>query len=453
MIASVNPASGEVLREFRALALPELEAKLATAERAFQQHRRSSFAERATRMNALADLLEAERDSLARTITLEVGKLLPAAVEEVAKCARACRFYAENAAAILPEQPLASDATRSYLRYEPLGAILAIMPWNFPFWQVFRFAAPAVMAGNVGLLKHAANVPQCALAIEDLFRRAGFGEGTFQTLLIETDEVRRVIEDPRVKAVTLTGSERAGGEVASAAARQIKKSVLELGGSDAFIVMPSADFNTALETAVRARMINTGQSCIAAKRFIVSEDYYSGFVPRFAARMASLKVGDPLDPATEVGPLANEQILQGVDAQVKASVAAGAKLLTGGKRIDRAGFFYEPTVLVDVPPNSPAAREEIFGPVAAFFRVRDAEAAIAIANDSPFGLGASVWTNDASEQELFAARLDVGMVFFNAMVASDPRLPFGGVKRSGYGRELGAEGIREFVNLKTVVIA
>jgi len=453
VIASVNPASGEVLREFRALALPELEAKLATAERAFQQHRRSSFAERATRMNALADLLEAERDSLARTITLEVGKLLPAAVEEVAKCARACRFYAENAAAILPEQPLASDATRSYLRYEPLGAILAIMPWNFPFWQVFRFAAPAVMAGNVGLLKHAANVPQCALAIEDLFRRAGFGEGTFQTLLIETDEVRRVIEDPRVKAVTLTGSERAGGEVASAAARQIKKSVLELGGSDAFIVMPSADFNTALETAVRARMINTGQSCIAAKRFIVSEDYYSGFVPRFAARMASLKVGDPLDAATEVGPLANEQILQGVDAQVKASVAAGAKLLTGGKRIDRAGFFYEPTVLVDVPPNSPAAREEIFGPVAAFFRVRDAEAAIAIANDSPFGLGASVWTNDASEQELFAARLDVGMVFFNAMVASDPRLPFGGVKRSGYGRELGAEGIREFVNLKTVVIA
>jgi succinate-semialdehyde dehydrogenase/glutarate-semialdehyde dehydrogenase len=453
VIASINPATGEMLRTFSALTPAELEAKLLVSERGFEQQRRSSLAERAKRMNAVADLLAAERDVHARTIALEMGKLLPAAAEEVSKCARACRFYAENAAEYLQDQSIASDATRSYIRYEPLGAVLAIMPWNFPFWQVFRFAAPALMAGNVGLLKHAANVPQCALAIEDLFRRAGFQEGAFQTLLIETDQVRAIIEDPRVKAVTLTGSEHAGAEVASAAARQIKKSVLELGGSDPFIVMPSADFNTALETAVKARMINTGQSCIAAKRFIVAEDFYKGFVPRFAARMESLKVGDPLDPGTEVGPLANEQILRGVDAQVKATVAAGAKLLTGGKRIDRAGFFYEPTVLVDVPPDSPAAREELFGPVAAFFRVRGAEEAIALANDSPFGLGASVWTNDANEQAQFASRLDVGMVFFNTMVASDPRLPFGGVKRSGYGRELGAEGIREFVNIKTVVVA
>jgi succinate-semialdehyde dehydrogenase/glutarate-semialdehyde dehydrogenase len=427
--------------------------KLATAARAFQDHRRSSFTERATRMNAVADLLESERNLHARTMTLEMGKLLPSAIDEVTKCARACRFYAENAAAFLQEQSVASDASNSYIRYEPLGAVLAIMPWNFPFWQVFRFAAPALMAGNVALLKHAANVPQCALAIEDLFRRAGFVEGTFQALLIETDQVRGIIEDSRVKAVTVTGSERAGGEVASAAARQIKKSVLELGGSDPFIVMATADFNTALETGVKARMINTGQSCIAAKRYIISEDFYSRFVSEFAARMAALKVGDPFDAATEVGPLANEQILQGVDAQVKATIAAGAKLLTGGNRIDRAGFYYEPTVLVHVPPASPAAREEIFGPVAAFFRARDAAEAIAVANDSAFGLGASVWTNDAKEQALFASALDVGMVFFNSMVASDPRLPFGGVKRSGYGRELGAEGIREFVNLKTVVVA
>lgn len=452
-IASRNPSTGETLRDFPALTSAEIEAKLAAAERAFQQHRRTSFAERAKLMHAAGALLEAEQDALARTITTEMGKLLSASVDEVVKCAKVCHFYAENAEQFLANQEIPNGTTRSYIRYEPLGAILAVMPWNFPFWQVFRFAAPALMAGNVALLKHAANVPQCALAIEDIFRRAGFEEGCFQALLIETEQTRQIIDDARVKAVTLTGSERAGGDVASAAAREIKKAVLELGGSDPFIVMPSADLEAALETGVKARMINTGQSCIAAKRFIISDQIYEGFVSDFTANMKALRVGDPLDPETDVGPLANEQILESVDAQVKASVEAGAKLLTGGKRIERPGCFYEPTVLADVPLDSPAAREEIFGPVAAFFRAVDAAQALAVANNSSFGLGASVWTKDAGEQQLFAAGIEAGMVFINAMVASDPRIPFGGIKRSGFGRELGAEGIREFVNAKSVVVA
>ena len=452
-IASINPATGEMLREFRAINSEQIDQKLTLAQNAFQTHRRATFANRAQRRHAAADLLEADRESLARTITLEMGKIIGAADHEVMKCARVCRFYAEHAEQFLLEQTIATGPTRSYVRYEPLGVILAIMPWNFPLWQVFRFAAPALMAGNVGLLKHAANVPQCALAIEDIFRGAGFDEGVFQTLLIETEQARAVIEDARVQAVTLTGSERAGAEVASIAARQIKKAVLELGGNDPFIVMPSADLEAAGRTGLKSRTINSGQSCIAAKRFIVSDQVYEGFVTDFAARMRAMKVGDPLDPASEIGPLANESIRAGVDAQVKASITAGAKLLTGGKAVEGPGFFYEPTVLAEVPPDSPAGREEIFGPVAAFFRVRDAAEAVALANDSRFGLGASVWTADAAEQELFASELEAGMVFINAMVASDPRLPFGGVKRSGYGRELGLEGIREFVNAKTVVIA
>src|SRR5437667_2809039 len=327
------------------------------------------------------------------------------------------------------------------------------MPWNFPLWQVFRFATPALMAGNVGLLKHASNVPQCALAIEQILCRAGFDDGVFQTLLIEPEQVEKLIVDPRVKAVTVTGSEKAGVAVASAAAREIKKSVLELGGSDAFIVMPSADFESALNTAVKARTINTGQSCIAAKRFIVADEIYERFLEQFVDRMRALKVGDPMDPETELGPLATEQILQGVHDQVQKTVAAGAKLLTGGNRIHGHGFFYEPTVLVDVPKESPAYREEVFGPVASVFRVRDADEAVEAANDTTFGLGASAWTNDPAEQELFTSELETGMVFINAMVASDPRLPFGGVKRSGFGRELGATGIREFTNAKTIWIS
>lgn len=452
-IASINPASGEMLKQFGVLGSQQIEEKLAKAECAFERHRRTSFAQRAAWMTAAADLLEQEKEQLARIITLEMGKLLRAGIAEIAKCAHGCRFYAENAEAFLAEKTISTDATRSYLRYEPIGAVLAIMPWNFPFWQVFRFAAPALMAGNVGLLKHAANVPQCAIAIENIFRRAGFDEGVFQTLLIETEQTRSLIDDPRVRAVTLTGSERAGSEVASAAGRQIKKSVLELGGSDAFIVMPSADLETAIKTGVTARTLNTGQSCIAAKRFILSNQIYDRFVPEFVERMRALKIGDPLDSATEIGPLATEAILDGVDKQVQDSIAAGAKLLSGGKRIESAGFFYEPTVLVDIPRDSPAGREEIFGPVASLFRVSDAAEAIKTANDSSFGLGASAWTNDPAEQQLFAAELEAGMIFINSMVASDPRLPFGGTKRSGFGRELGAEGIREFVNTKTVSIA
>jgi succinate-semialdehyde dehydrogenase / glutarate-semialdehyde dehydrogenase len=452
-IVSINPATGAKLKEFSALDSRQIEEKLAKAAHAFERHRRTSFAQRAEWMVAASQLLEQEKERLARIVTLEMGKLLRAGIEEVTKCVRGCRFYAENAERFLTDQTIPTDAARSYVHYEPIGAVLAIMPWNFPFWQVFRFAAPALMAGNVGLLKHATNVPQCALAIEDIFLRAGFEEGVFQTLLIETAQTRSLIDDSRVKAVTLTGSERAGSEVASAAARQIKKSVLELGGSDAFIVMPSADLEAAITTGVTARTINTGQSCIAAKRFILSDRIYDRFVPEFVKRLQSLKIGDPLEAATQIGPLATEAILRGVDQQVQSSIAAGAKSLTGGKRVERAGFFYEPTVLTDIPRDSPAYREEIFGPVASLFRASGGAEAIKIANDSSFGLGASAWTNDAAEQQLFASELETGMVFINSMVASDPRLPFGGAKRSGFGRELGAEGIREFVNIKTVSIA
>jgi len=452
-IASVNPATGEKLKEFPAFSDSEIEKRLKLAERAFAQHRRRPFAKRTQLLMATAAILDQEKEKLAGTITLEMGKLFRAAQDEIVKCVRGCRFFAENSERFLEDEPAQTGAARSYVRYEPLGPVLAIMPWNFPFWQVFRFAAPALMAGNVGLLKHAANVPQCALAIENVLCRAGFEEGVFQTLLIEAKQVEKLIVDPRVKAVTLTGSEKAGSEVGSAAAHQIKKSVLELGGSDAFIVMPSADFEGALSTAVKARTINSGQSCIAAKRFFVADKIYDDFLRQFVERMSALKIGDPFDETTELGPLATEQILQGVHEQIQKSIAAGAKLLTGGNRIHGPGFFYEPTVLVDVPKESPAYREEVFGPVASVFRVRDAAEAVERANDTTFGLGASAWTNDPGEQELFTFELETGMVFINAMVASDPRLPFGGVKRSGFGRELGAAGIREFVNTKTIWIA
>jgi succinate-semialdehyde dehydrogenase / glutarate-semialdehyde dehydrogenase len=452
-IASINPATGEKLKEFPAFDDSEIEKRLNRAERASARHRRLAFGRRSELMEAMAELLLQEKDKLARTITLEMGKLFRSSAEEIDKCARACRFYAENGERFLEDEAAQTDAARSYVQYQPLGLVLAIMPWNFPFWQVFRFATPALMAGNVGLLKHASNVPQCALAIEQIFCRAGFDDGVFQTLLIEPKQVEKVIVDPRVKAVTLTGSEKAGSAVGSAAAREIKKSVLELGGSDALIIMPSADFESALSTAVKARTINTGQSCIAAKRLFIADNIYDEFLEQFVERMRALKVGDPMDETTEIGPLATEQILQVVHEQVQKSIAAGAKLLTGGNRIHGPGFFYEPTVLVDIPRESPAYREEVFGPVASIFRVRDAADAIEIANDTKFGLAASAWTNDPAERELFTSNLDTGMVFINAMVASDPRLPFGGVKRSGFGRELGAAGIREFTNLKTIWIS
>src|SRR5262245_14101777 len=452
-IASINPATGEKLKEFSSFNDAEIEKRLSRAEKAFRKYRRTRFAARSDLLHAASELLLQEKQRLAEIITLEMGKLFHDSVAEIEKCARGCRFYAENGARFLEEEPAQTDAAKSFVEYQPLGPVLAVMPWNFPFWQVFRFAVPTLMAGNVGLLKHASNVPQCALAIEEIFCRAGFEGGAFHPLLIEPQQVEKVIVDARVKAVTVTGSERAGAAVASTAAREIKKAVLELGGSDAFIVMPSANFEGALSTAVKARTINTGQSCIAAKRFIIADEIYERFLQQFVERTRALKIGDPMDSETELGPLATEQILQSVDDQVQKTIAAGAKLLTGGNRIHGPGFFYEPTVLVDVPKDSPAYREEVFGPVAAVFRVGDAGAAVELANDTTFGLGSSAWSNDREEQKLFASELDSGMVFINAMVASDPRLPFGGVKRSGFGRELGAAGIREFTNTKTIWIS
>lgn len=401
-------------------------------------------------MRETAEILEKRQGEIGRLITMEMGKPVKVAVAEVAKCANTCRYYAEHAEGYLADEQVKTEARETFIRYEPMGTILAVMPWNFPFWQVFRFAAPALMAGNVALLKHASNVPQCALAIEEVFRDAGFADHEFQTLLIGSEQVERVIADPRVKAVTLTGSEPAGASVASIAAKHIKKAVLELGGSDPFIVMPTASLDDAVATAVKARIVNNGQSCIAAKRFIVHESIADVFEKRFVAAMEALKVGDPMDESTDVGPLATPKIASDIEKQVADSVAAGAQLLTGGKR---DGNFYAPTVLARIPPHAPAAHEETFGPVASLFRVKDVDEAIAVANDTPFGLGASVWTNDRAEADRFIDGVETGQVFINAMVASDPRVPFGGTKHSGFGRELGAYGIREFVNVKTVWVA
>ena len=451
-IATINPATGETLRTFEPLTPQELEARLQLAADTYRRYRRTPFSDRKRMMLRAGDILEAEKDALGRVMVTEMGKTLKAAADEAAKCAWGCRYYAEHAEQFLRDEVVETTASRSFVTYQPIGPVLAVMPWNFPFWQVFRFAAPSLMAGNVGLLKHASNVPQCALAIEDIFRRAGFPEGCFQTLLIGTSEVRGVIEDDRVAAVTLTGSTGAGAAVASAAGKVVKKTVLELGGSDPFIVMPSADLDAAVRTAVKARNINNGQSCIAAKRFIVAESIAEEFERRFVAGFEALRVGDPMDPATDVGPLATEAQAETVAAQVERSVAAGATVLTGGKRLAGRGYYYAPTVLANVTPDSPAYYDEVFGPVATIFRARDLDEAIRLANDTPFGLGASAWTTDAAERSRFVAELEAGMVFINAMVASDPRLPFGGVKQSGYGRELSLVGIREFVNAKTVWI-
>src|SRR6266550_5817685 len=452
-VASINPATVATLKTFEPLNQTQLDEKLQKALDIFRSYRRTSFAERARMMLRAAEILETEKKDFAQVMTLEMGKPINAAVQEAEKCAWVCRYYAENAEQHLADELVDTNATKSIVRFQALGVVLAVMPWNFPFWQVFRFAAPALMAGNVGVLKHASNVPQCALAIEKIFRDAGLGPGVFQTFLIENETVEKIIRDPRVKAVTLTGSERAGSAVASTAGREIKKSVLELGGSDPFIVMPSAKLDDAISTGVKSRMVNSGQSCIAAKRFIIADAIYETYVAQFVEKMKKMKLGDPVDETTEVAPLSSENILHGVDEQVQKSVAAGAKILCGGKRAEGPGYFYEPTALAEIPKGAPAYREEVFGPVALFFRARDREEAVAIANNSSFGLGGSVWTNEPDEQDFFSHELESGMVFVNAMVASDPRVPFGGVKRSGYGRELGAEGIREFTNVKTVWIA
>ena len=449
-IATTNPATGEVLKAFEPLSAAQIEQKVQLAASAFLTHRRSSFADRAEKMLRVAEILEKEKEECGRLMTLEMGKTLRSAVAEAAKCATGCRYYAENAERFLADEVVETGAKRSFIRYQPLGPILAIMPWNFPFWQVFRFVAPALMAGNVGLLKHASNVPQCALKIEEIVHGAGFPEGVFQTLLIGSGPVDGILNDPRVAAATLTGSEQAGIQVGVSAARRIKKVVLELGGSDPFIVMPSADLDAAVATAVEARVQNNGQSCIAAKRFIVAESIADEFERKFVSRMQALQVGDPFDEKTQLGPLANADAVTSLDADVKKSVAAGARILTGGHPLQRPGNFYAPTVLTDIPKESPAYSEEFFGPVASIFRVKSVDQAIQLANDSRFGLGASAWTRDPAETERFSNELEAGMVFLNKMVASDPRLPFGGVKSSGHGRELSMHGIREFVNIKTV---
>jgi succinate-semialdehyde dehydrogenase/glutarate-semialdehyde dehydrogenase len=448
--ASINPTTGKTLAEFPAHTPAQVEQAIARAHDAAARWRHTPVTERAVIVARLATLLDAEQDRLGRMMTLEMGKPIRAAVEEAAKCATACRYYAEHGPSFIADERVDDAEHRSFVTYQPLGVVLAVMPWNFPFWQAIRFMAPAFVAGNVGLLKHASNVPQCALELESLVTRAGGPPGLFQTLLIASDAVAGVLGDSRVAAATLTGSEGAGSSVASIAGRHLKKTVLELGGSDPFIVMPSADLDRAVETAVKARTINNGQSCIAAKRFIVHVDIFDSFVARFTAGMQALVVGDPIDPATQLGPLATAKLAEELEAQVVASVTKGARLLCGGRRTQPASAWFPATVLVDIPDDAPAFGDELFGPVGCVFRARDVGDAIRIANATRFGLGASAWTSRADEQERFAREIETGSVFVNDMVVSDPRFPFGGVKSSGYGRELSAVGMREFTNIKTV---
>ena len=447
---SINPATGRTLAEFPAHTPEQVDASLARAADAASRWRRTAVADRAAVVSRLGELLDAEKERIGRMMTLEMGKPIRAAIEEAAKCALACRYYAEHGPAFIADAPVADQDHRSFVAYDPLGVVLAVMPWNFPFWQAIRFMAPALVAGNVGLLKHASNVPQCALELEALVTRAGAPTGVFQTLLIGSDAVAGVVADARVAAATLTGSEGAGSSVATVAGNHLKKMVLELGGSDPFIVMPSADLDRAVETAVKARTINNGQSCIAAKRFIVHADVYDSFLARFTAGMQALKVGDPLEPSTQLGPLATAKLAEELEGQVTASVALGARLLCGGARTTPGEAWFPATVLVDIPENAPAFRDELFGPIGCVFRARDIDDAIRIANATRFGLGSSAWTTVPAEQERFARELDAGSVFVNDMVVSDPRFPFGGVKSSGYGRELSALGLREFTNIKTV---
>jgi succinate-semialdehyde dehydrogenase/glutarate-semialdehyde dehydrogenase len=454
-IATINPATGETVKVFTPTPPEEIGAAIGRAHARFAEYRRTTYAQRAKWAWATADLLEAEAEHTAAMMTLEMGKTLAAAKAEVLKCAKGFRYYAENAEQLLADEPAdaaAVGAAKAYTRYQPLGVVLAVMPWNFPLWQAVRFAAPALMAGNVGILKHASNVPQTALYLADVIARGGFPDGCFQTLLVPSSAVETILRDPRVAAATLTGSEPAGRSVAAIAADEIKPTVLELGGSDPFIVMPSADLDAAVNTAVTARVQNNGQSCIAAKRFIVHTDVYDAFVDKFVEQMAALRVGDPTDPDTDVGPLATESGRADVEKLVDEAVAAGAVIRCGGKRLDRPGWFYPPTVITDISRDMPIFCEEVFGPVASVYRAADIDEAIEIANATTFGLGSNAWTRDESEQRRFIDDIEAGQVFINGMVVSYPELPFGGVKRSGYGRELSGHGIRAFCNAKTVWI-
>ncbi|ORV97480.1 NADP-dependent succinic semialdehyde dehydrogenase [Mycobacterium kyorinense] len=452
-IATINPATGETVKTFTPATSEEIEAVIARAHERFADYRRTSYAQRAEWTNATADLLEAEADQVAAMMTLEMGKTLASAKAEVLKCAKGFRYYAEHAEQLLADEPAdgkAVGASKAYTRYQPLGVVLAVMPWNFPLWQAVRFAAPALMAGNVGILKHASNVPQTALYLSDVIRRGGFPDGCFQTLLVPSSAVEEILRDPRVAAATLTGSEPAGQSVGAIAGDEIKPTVLELGGSDPFIVMPSADLDAAASTAVTARVQNNGQSCIAAKRFIVHTDVYDDFVDKFVEKMAALRLGDPTDPDTDVGPLATESGRADVEKLVDEAAAAGAVIRCGGKRVDGPGWFYPPTVITDITRDMPIFYEEVFGPVASVYRVADIDEAIEIANATTFGLGSNAWTRDESEISRFVDDIEAGQVFINGMTVSYPELPFGGIKRSGYGRELSGHGIREFCNAKTV---
>jgi succinate-semialdehyde dehydrogenase / glutarate-semialdehyde dehydrogenase len=452
-IATINPTTGETVKTFTPATDAEIDAAIVSAHDRFLDYRRTTFAQRAQWANATADLLEAEAEQVAAMMTLEMGKTLTSARQEALKCAKGFRYYAKHAAAMLADEPADASsvgASKAFARYQPLGVVLAVMPWNFPLWQAVRFAAPALMAGNVGLLKHASNVPQTALYLADVIARGGFPAGCFQTLLIPSSAVEGVLRDARVAAATLTGSEPAGRSVAAIAGDEVKHTVLELGGSDPFIVMPSADLDAAVSTAVTARVQNNGQSCIAAKRFIAHTDIYDEFVTRFVAGMEALRVGDPTDPDTDVGPLATEQGRVDVEKLVDQAVAAGAVVRCGGARLDRPGWFYPPTVITDITRDMALFSEEVFGPVASVYRVADIDEAIDIANATSFGLGSNAWTRDDSEQQRFVDEIDAGQVFINGMTVSYPGLPFGGIRRSGYGRELAAHGIREFCNIKTV---
>jgi succinate-semialdehyde dehydrogenase / glutarate-semialdehyde dehydrogenase len=454
-IATINPATGKTERTFDTLSDEEVDQVLATAAATYAEYRRTTFAQRAEWLRAAADLLEADVDQLGAMLTTEMGKTLKSAKAEVLKCAKGARFYADHAEAFLADEPAdakAVNAGGAFRRWQPIGVVLAVMPWNFPLWQVMRFAAPALMAGNVGLLKHASNVPQTALALAELFRRAGFPEGAFQTLLIGSQGVERVLRDPVVVAATLTGSEPAGRSVAAIAGSEIKKTVLELGGSDPFIVLPSADLDKAAEVAVTSRTQNNGQSCISAKRFIVHADVADAFREKFVEKMSALVVGDPMDDATDVGPVATEQGRADLEELVDDAVAKGATVLCGGKRLDRDGWFYPPTVITDITKEMRLYAEETFGPVASLYVVPDVDAAIALANDSTFGLSSNVWTTDAAEREQCVNEIEAGAVFINGMTVSFPELGFGGIKASGYGRELAELGIQEFCNAKTVWI-